>query len=186
MFAEMEESGLDAACESRKQSVITYGPVEIAHKGYRFLITMKPTHAGMMEYLHEMRIHNVQTVVKLCEENYDTKTLTNNGVAVLDMSFPDGKPPPDSVIEEWFKVLTTSRGTNTNACVAVHCVSGLGRAAVLVAIALIELGLKYEDAVEIIREKRRGAINSRQLEFLKKYKRRHRLENDKSKSCIIC
>lgn len=36
--------------------------------------------------------------------------------------------------------------------VAVHCVAGLGRAPVMVAIALMELGLKYEEAVEMIRE----------------------------------
>ena len=48
----------------------------------------------------------------------------------------------------------------------------LCRAPVLVATALIELGMKYEDAVDLIRKKRRGAINAKQLEFLSKYKRR--------------
>ena len=42
----------------------------------------------------------------------------------------------------------------------------------MVATALIELGMKYEDAVDLIRKKRRGAINAKQLEFLSKYKRR--------------
>ena len=51
----------------------------------------------------------------------------------------------------------------------------------LVAVALVELGMKYEDAVELIRKKRRGAINSRQLEFLAKYKRRKYFLKGKNK-----
>lgn len=62
---------------------------------------------------------------------------------------------------------------------------GLGRAPVMVAVALIELGFSYEEAVELIREKRRGAINSKQLEFLSKYKPKARLGNDRKKSCSI-
>lgn len=45
----------------------------------------------------------------------------------------------------------TNKVDNQLPCIAVHCVAGLGRAPVLVAIALIESGLKYEDAVEMIR-----------------------------------
>ncbi len=50
---------------------------------------------------------------------------------------------------------------NVGPCIAVHCVAGLGRAPVLVAIALIEAGMKYEDAVEMIRgngDRRRMAV----------------------------
>lgn len=36
----------------------------------------------------------------------------------------------------------------------------------LVALALIEGGMKYEDAVQFIRQKRRGAFNSKQLLYL--------------------
>jgi len=55
--------------------------------------------------------------------------------------------------------------------VAIHCVAGLGRAPVLVAIALIEfLGMEPLDAVTYIRKRRRGAINATQLKFLQQYK----------------
>ena len=48
------------------------------------------------------------------------------------------------------------------ALVAVRCVAGLGSAVVLVALALIAGGMKYED------KKRRGAVNGKQLVCLEK------------------
>ena len=78
------------------------------------------------------------------------------------------------IVQRWLELLMSEFKENPDGarCVGVHCVTGLGRAPVLVAVALIELGMKYEDAIELIRKKRRGAINTRQLEFLGKYKRK--------------
>ncbi|XP_053322141.1 protein tyrosine phosphatase type IVA 3 isoform X2 [Spea bombifrons] len=66
----------------------------------------------------------------------------------------------------------------------------VGRAPVLVALALIESGMKYEDAIQFIRQKRRGAINSKQLTYLEKYRPKQRLRfkdphNHKNKCCIM-
>ena len=61
------------------------------------------------------------------------------------------------MIEGWLDLVRSnhvdskSGGDCVIPAVAVHCVAGLGRAPVLVAIALMELGMKYEDAVETIR-----------------------------------
>jgi len=51
-----------------------------------------------------------------------------------------------------------------------------------VAVSLIEAGMTPEDAVLYIREKRRGAINKRQLLFLRGYQRRLK---PKKSTCVI-
>ncbi|KAJ3280296.1 Protein tyrosine phosphatase type IVA 1 [Borealophlyctis nickersoniae] len=56
--------------------------------------------------------------------------------------------------------------THPGPVIAVHCVAGLGRAPVLVAVALIESGMAPIDAIEFIRRRRRGAFNSVQLSYL--------------------
>ena len=48
----------------------------------------------------------------------------------------------------------------------MHCVAGLGRAPLLVAIALIEAGIAPIDAVDFIRSCRRGAFNALQLKYI--------------------
>jgi len=54
------------------------------------------------------------------------------------------------------------------------------RAPVLVAIALIEEGMNALDSVSYIRERRRGAINNKQLKYIEAYKKK-----SKKKGCII-
>jgi len=120
-------------------------------------------------------------VVRVCEPTYKIEELRTEGINVTDLAYDDGTSPPNDVsgfqdggrrrgarqprpevdlmsliwlqvIEEWFNLLRRRFKDTPDACVAVHCVAGLGRAPVLVALALIELGMKYEDAVEMIRQ----------------------------------
>jgi len=51
--------------------------------------------------------------------------------------------------------------SNPDTCIGVHCVTGLGRAPVLVAVSLIELGMKYEDAVDLVIYFTWPAVNKR-------------------------
>ena len=89
------------------------------------------------------------------------------------MQFSDGASPPLEVIEAWTDLVHSTfdpKPQGEKPTIAVHCVAGLGRAPVLVAIALIEYKMDAVSAVTLIREKRRGAINAVQLTYLEGYK----------------
>jgi protein tyrosine phosphatase type 4A len=105
--------------------------------------------------------------------------------------FQDGDAPPEKVINDWLDLVDAEKAlrekaedeTGKQATIAVHCVAGLGRAPVLVAIALIESGMEPLDAILFIRERRKGAINSKQMRFLEQYKRRSKGKGNSKKPC---
>jgi protein tyrosine phosphatase type 4A len=93
-------------------------------------------------------------------------------------------------VHEWLHVVEEANNkaamhpTEEPMTVAVHCVAGLGRAPVLVAIALIELGMAPLDAIEYIRGKRRGAFNKPQITFLDGYRRKPTTNNNSFRTSL--
>lgn len=162
-------------------------PCEINFKYMRFLITDRPTDATMDRFIEELKLHQCHDVVRVCDPTYQTDSLQKEGIRVLDWAFDDGTAPPADICDQWFHLLKTRFTEEPGSCVAVHCVAGLGRAPVLVALALMECGMKYEDAVEFIRTRRRGAINAKQIAYLEKYRPKSRLKikNGQKPCCIM-
>ncbi|KAJ2513405.1 hypothetical protein H4217_001740 [Coemansia sp. RSA 1939] len=153
-------------------------------KGHRFLIMDCPTDSTISLYIKEFDRLNVTDVVRVCEPTYHKDRLEQRNVRVHDLPFKDGDVPPSSVLKQWLEVVhesfkTTAANAKNDATksaapttIAVHCVAGLGRAPVLVAVALIERGMDPLDAIEHVRNKRRGAFNNRQIAYLaENYKR---------------
>lgn len=163
--------------------MIRPAPAEIEFKNMKFLITEQPHDTTIQNYITILKEHKVTHLVCATDPTYKTDDLAQSGVTFTELSFSDGSPPSQEIIEKWLSLVKKEfqNGEVAETCIGVHCVTGLGRAPVLVAVALVELGMKYEDAVELIRKKRRGAINSRQLEFLAKYKRRKYFLKGKNK-----
>lgn len=54
--------------------------------------------------------------------------------------------------------------------IGVHCVAGLGRAPFLVAIALVNNGCSPNNAIELIRKNRPGALNLTQANYILEFK----------------
>jgi len=159
----------------------------------RFLIMDAPRQGNLHLYIKEMRKHSVTDLVRVCEPTYQTGELQNAGIATHNMEYADGHSPPKDAIDEWLKVIDNAFYDNTSEpakearpCVAVHCVAGLGRAPVMVAIALVEFdNMDPVDAVALIRRHRRGAINEKQLLYLEGYKKSYRKLSGQSGCCII-
>lgn len=97
-----------------------------------------------------------------------------------DWAFPDGNSPPKEVLNNWTRLVRDTFAADTaKTSIGVHCVAGLGRAPVLVAVALIEAGLDPLAAVQFVRQRRPGSINASQLRFIKEYK------PQKKENCLI-
>ncbi|XP_057308759.1 protein tyrosine phosphatase type IVA 2-like [Hydractinia symbiolongicarpus] len=163
-----------------------FGHCLVEYKNMRFLIMDRPSKANIGQFVQELKKCEVCDVIRVCEPTYNSELLTKEGINVVDWQFDDGAAPPKVVVQSWLEFLKSRFQENPGATIAIHCVAGLGRAPVLVALALIESGMKYEDAVDYIRRRRRGAINSKQLEYLEKYKPMKLLKGkDKEKGCCI-
>lgn len=157
----------------------------ICYKNMKFIIMDRPSDATMPQLVDQLRRCNVTDVIRICEPSYKTNLLSMAGIAIHDWQFDDGSPPPQDIIDKWFELLRHRYKESGEVSVAVHCVAGLGRGPVMVALALLELGMKYEDTVEFIRERRRGAFNQKQLRYLSTYKPRYRLGDKESKCAVI-
>ncbi|KAI6191292.1 hypothetical protein M3Y97_00212900 [Aphelenchoides bicaudatus] len=157
-----------------------------------FLITHQPTVNSLETYISDLDRKKVNNLVRVCAPNYSAEPLQEHGIKVYDWEFEDGKWPTNDIIQKFLSLCLDVFSNSSNESIAIHCVAGLGRSPVLVAIALLESGMKFDDAVFLIRSNRRGALNDKQLEFLRQYKPTGRLRKlrysegtKQRKSCAI-
>ncbi|KAG0211606.1 hypothetical protein BGX28_007657 [Mortierella sp. GBA30] len=140
-----------------------------------FLILDCPSDTTIQSYLPILEEHNVTNLVRICEGSpYDPNPMIDAGIRVHDdMKFQDGTAPGKDVVARWLDLNDeVFFNSEKQRCIAVHCISGIGRAPVLVAISLIEGGMDPLDAIAYIRKARRGALNRTQIAFLDSYKKR--------------
>jgi len=159
-------------------------PSFLHHGALKFVIMDAPTDDNLATYIKELAQRRVHCIVRTCEPTYSDEVLSDKKVNmyVKDLPFPDGHPPSDDIITQWLEIVQNEI-CRENRPVAVHCVAGLGRAPVLVAIALIEIsGIDPIKAISLIRSVRRGAINQKQYQYLKNYVRKAKHE---CANCII-
>ena len=137
----------------------------IEYHNYKFMITDSPNVDTIDKYIELYKLHRVRTIVRLCDPIYNSSVLEHSGFRFVDMPFADGSVPDRTILDRWNGIVTGHK----NDMIAVHCLSGLGRAPFLVCMSLIECGMEKIDAVEMIRNNRNGALNSKQIQFIINY-----------------
>ena len=134
-----------------------------------------------LEELNNFSSLNSNTVVtlvedneieNLCDKKFFVRKIYSHNLKWIHMPIADLKSPDHKFMDKWqtTKVLLKNdliEGKN----IILHCMGGKGRTGTIAAILLIEFGEKYKEAIKIVREKRKGAIETKeQEEFIFSYR----------------
>ena len=109
---------------------------------------------------------------KLCDKKNFVRSIYAKNLKWTHMPIEDLKAPDRQFNEKWetTKVLLKNdliEGRN----IILHCMGGKGRSGTIAAILLVEFGEKNKEAIEIVRERRKGAIETKEQEdFILSYK----------------
>ncbi len=111
-------------------------------------------------------------IVNLCDKKFFVRKIYSHNLKWIHMPIVDLKTPDHTFMDKWqtTKVLLKNdliEGKN----IILHCMGGKGRTGTIAAILLIEFGERYKEAIKIVREKRKGAIETKeQEEFIFSYR----------------
>ena len=78
-----------------------YQPTPISWNNYHFLIMSAPDNTSMKRCIKDLENYNVKHLTRSCEKTYDEDMLTEAGISLSELMFPDGKLPDQEIIDEW-------------------------------------------------------------------------------------
>ena len=144
----------------------------------RFVVFGCPTDQNTHEYAKSLKIRNISEVVKVSNKNYSRDVFNQHHISVNEeFFFPDGQFPDEALIKKWVSYVKNKFSSIESQPIGIHCDAGLGRAPVLVAIALIHCcGMKPIDAITYVRNYIKYAFNRQQL---------RKLMNYRNKGCVM-
>lgn len=130
----------------------------------KIIIFNSPNDNTIEQLNYAIHKYSIDIIFRLCEPLYN-KNLVNCNIE--DVELFDGSYPSNNFIVNIIKKIENSR------VIGIHCIAGLGRSPTLCAILLLYYSNNnYNDIVNIIRLKIKGAINKTQLEGLSKFNKK--------------
>ena len=118
-----------------------------------------------------------QTVInkwlKIVSEFFDSPSNKSQKAEETENQLLEQKSPVEETKQEVATSTSLKKkqaGVSTEGRIGVHCVAGLGRAPLLVAIALVNKGCPPVMAIDLIRKNRKGALNVIQANYILEFK----------------
>ena len=112
-------------------------------------------------------------IIKMYDKKLFVREIYKNNLNWFHLPIIDLKAPNHEFIDKW----QTTKSLLKNELIdgrniVIHCMGGKGRSGTIVAILLIEFGNDNKEAIEIVRNKRKGAIETKEQEdFILAYSR---------------
>jgi atypical dual specificity phosphatase len=114
------------------------------------------------EALAELREHGIEALVSLDEGGIPLHLVAEHGFQYLHLPVPDFHPPTLQQAEQFVAFATAQREIGKQ--IAAHCRGGYGRTGTMLACYLIALGSTADEAIDNVRAKRPGSIETRAQE----------------------
>ncbi len=112
----------------------------------------------VMSALTELQTRGIGAMVSLDENGLPAAMVSESGMLYTHIPIPDFQPPELDQAQEFCKFVEGCR--NEGLAVAAHCRGGYGRTGTLLACYLINQGMSSDDAIDLVRRRRPGSIET--------------------------
>ena len=120
--------------------------------------------------LEELREQGIGALVSLDENGISSNMASERGMRYKHIPVPDFHAPDPPQADEFVEFVKNCR--TDGMAVAVHCRGGYGRTGTLIACYLISQGMSARDAIDVVRRRRPGSIETAgQEKFLSNYEK---------------
>lgn len=112
--------------------------------------------------LQEMAASGIGVLVTLTESSFSPAIVREAGLDYYHLPVVDYSPPSEKQFAEFVRIVEKQKEGNTakKGAVLVHCAAGIGRTGSMIAAYLISQGYSAEQAIQEVRRKRPGSIET--------------------------
>lgn len=165
---------------------------DLENKGAQMtvFICSSPDQTNLSDYIAYMEENDITDIINFSNTEsdaaYSREDAEHTNVKFHFLEMLDGSHPSSEIMVIFDGIIDSLIATNDEPKIMMHCQAGLGRAPVMLGYLMISrFGYRSKserlEVIEVIRDGRRNALNTRQINWITTGK-----ISNRSSSCVIC